>query len=106
MIITLIYFRAEVHAREEDSSLNESQLDPHSISPVSVARRKKRTKTRQRTSSREAAAVKDLERDGVRFTSNLDTQHSVNTVLMQQAGKLKAKDLRDGKDLVVCFSCG
>ena len=91
-----MFFRAEVHAREEDSSLNESQLDPHSISPVSVARRKKRTKTRQRTSSREVA-VKELERDGVRFASNLDTQHSVNTVLMQQAGKLKAKDLRDGK---------
>ncbi|XP_072017653.1 cilia- and flagella-associated protein 221-like [Amphiura filiformis] len=86
--------QAEVHAREEDSSVNESQLDPHCISPVSVARRKKRTKTRQRTSSREAA-VKELERDGVRFPSNLDTQHNVNTVLMQQAGKLKAKDLRD-----------
>ena len=75
-------------------------LDPHSISPVAMARRKKRTKSRNRTSSRDAITTsKEIERDGVRFPNNLDMQHSVNTVLMQQAGKLRAKELREGKTI-------
>ncbi|XP_038044642.1 cilia- and flagella-associated protein 221-like [Patiria miniata] len=84
--------RCNGHASRPSDSL----LDPHSISPVAMARRKKRTKSRNRTSSRDALATsKEIERDGVRFPSNLDTQHSVNTVLMQQAGKLRAKELRE-----------
>ncbi|XP_071803260.1 cilia- and flagella-associated protein 221-like [Asterias amurensis] len=84
--------RCNGHSSRPDDSM----LDPHSISPVAMARRKKRTKSRNRTSSRDAmTTAKEIERDGVRFPANLDMQHSVNTVLMQQAGKLRAKELRE-----------
>ena len=41
----------------------------------------------------------EIERDGIRFPSNLDTPYAVAQVLNQQPGKLRVKDLREGHSL-------
>lgn len=70
----------------------DSQLDPHSISPLGVSRKKRSKKPKAKTTSK---GKEVLEKDGVRFPSNLDAQHSVNSVLIQQAGKMSVKELRE-----------
>ncbi|XP_078572039.1 cilia- and flagella-associated protein 221-like [Branchiostoma floridae x Branchiostoma japonicum] len=72
-------------------------LDPHCISPIHMARRKKRNKTRERTRSGGATAQppQDIEYEGLRFPPNLNTPYAVSSVLNQTPGKLRTKDLRE-----------
>ncbi|PIK57014.1 putative primary ciliary dyskinesia protein 1-like [Apostichopus japonicus] len=74
------------------SSEFDCQLDPHSISPLGVSRKKRNKKSKARQPAKDTDA---LEKDGIRFPSNLDAQHSVNSVLIQQAGKMSVKELRE-----------
>ena len=37
-----------------------------------------------------------FERDGYQFPSQVNTQHAVSSVLLQEKGKMKMKDLREG----------
>nr|XP_054768030.1 cilia- and flagella-associated protein 221-like isoform X1 [Lytechinus pictus] len=73
------------------------QLDPQSISPISMSRRKKGTgKTAKKKTVTVSKPTKEgTEKNGVRFPSNLDVQHSVNAVLLQTPGKLTVKELRE-----------
>lgn len=41
-------------------------------------------------------AEREIEYDGFQFPTKLHTQQAVNSVLMQEKGKLKVKDLREG----------
>ncbi|XP_071487627.1 cilia- and flagella-associated protein 221-like [Diadema antillarum] len=81
-----------------NTAMNASQLDPHSISPISMARRKRQYKgTVKKVTIKEKTkpANEGVEKEGVRFPQNLDVQHSVNAVLIQTPGKLTVKELRE-----------
>lgn len=43
------------------------------------------------------SVLQEVEYQGVKFPSQLDTPFAVSQVLNQEPGKLRAKDLRDGK---------
>uniref|UniRef100_F6W5C2 Abnormal spindle-like microcephaly-associated protein ASH domain-containing protein n=1 Tax=Ciona intestinalis TaxID=7719 RepID=F6W5C2_CIOIN len=58
-------------------------LDPRCISPIQIARRRQRR-----------FPNKDFEYEGLQFPANVNSQHAVNSVLMQHKGKLRVKDLR------------
>jgi len=36
----------------------------------------------------------------IHFKTRMDSQHAVNSILMQEEGKMKAKDLRQGDQIV------
>lgn len=46
-------------------------------------------------------SVKELIRNGIRFPNNLATQSAVSYVLQQQPGRLKAKDIREGAEIII-----
>lgn len=71
----------------------DGQLDPHSISPLGMSRKYRNKKGSTRKPPK---GTEPFVKDGVRFPSNLDAQHSVNSVLIQQAGKMSVKELREG----------
>ncbi|XP_078487466.1 cilia- and flagella-associated protein 221-like [Ciona intestinalis] len=66
-------------------------LDPRCISPIQIARRRQRHKNVPLIRS---FPNKDFEYDGLQFPANVNSQHAVNSVLMQHKGKLRVKDLR------------
>ena len=41
-----------------------------------------------------------MEYAGIKFPANLDTPYSVAQVLLQEPGKLRMKDIREGKDII------
>ena len=64
-------------------------LDPRTISPIQIARR------RQKMAASQSVVVNKIQRNGLMFPVNIDSQHAVNSVLIQQKGKLSIKDLRE-----------
>lgn len=68
-------------------------LDPRSLTPLDRARSKRSSKK-----SREKESTQlEIEYKGIRFPSNLESPFAVAQVLNQEPGKMKAKDLREGK---------
>ena len=41
-----------------------------------------------------------MEYAGIKFPANLDTPYSVAQVLLQEPGKLRMKDIREGKGII------
>ncbi|CAH1789213.1 unnamed protein product [Owenia fusiformis] len=80
--------------KESDGSTTESVLDPRVLSPIDRARRKKKTKKKSTLGSIENRP-QEIEHEGIKFPTNLHTPFAVATVLNQQAGKLRVKDLRE-----------
>ncbi|XP_039265844.2 cilia- and flagella-associated protein 221-like isoform X2 [Styela clava] len=64
-------------------------FDPHSLSLVQLSRRRKTAKYSH------IPQPTEIEYEGLHFPVKLNTQHAVNSVLMQKAGKLRAKDVRE-----------
>nr|CAB3230180.1 primary ciliary dyskinesia protein 1-like [Phallusia mammillata] len=63
-------------------------FDPRCISPLQMARRRQKSTYRK-------LPEREVEYEGFQFPTKLNTQHAVNSVLMQEKGKLKVKDLRE-----------
>ncbi|XP_077978067.1 cilia- and flagella-associated protein 221-like [Glandiceps talaboti] len=87
--------RVEAEKRMKEDTFDEGPddsplLDPHSISPVNIARRKRRSKSKTRSQPQQ-----EVDYAGFRFPTNLNNTHAVNYVLNQEQGKMRAKDLRD-----------
>lgn len=75
--------------KESDEMFKKTKiLDPYSLSLVQISRRRK-------TAPPQPPTRDEIERDGLFFPSQIHTQHAVNSVLIQKAGKLRAKDMRD-----------
>ncbi|XP_071958358.1 cilia- and flagella-associated protein 221-like [Antedon mediterranea] len=90
--------QTELNLKTNDLSDATSNLDPRSITPIGLARKKKLAKIKKRpqvSTAKIKATKKEVEIDGIRFPPNLNSQHAVNSVLLQQAGKLRVKDLRE-----------
>nr|XP_002733102.1 PREDICTED: primary ciliary dyskinesia protein 1-like [Saccoglossus kowalevskii] len=87
--------RAEVEERMREDTFDEDSplLDPHSISPVNMARRKRKSKSKSRTVQQ--PPLQEIDYAGFRFPTNLNSTHAVSYVLNQEQGKMRAKDLRD-----------
>ena len=47
----------------------------------------------------------EVEYQGLKFPAQLDTPYAVAQVLNQEPGKLRAKDLRDGKKNLIWWDC-
>ncbi|XP_052248642.1 cilia- and flagella-associated protein 221-like isoform X2 [Dreissena polymorpha] len=76
---------------EEADGSTESLLDPRSITPMERARKKKKKVTLP-----EPTNVKtEIEYQGLKFSTQLDTPYAVAQVLNQEPGKMRAKDLRE-----------
>lgn len=64
-------------------------FDPHSLSLVQLSRKRKTN------IASKIPPLTEIEYEGLHFPVKLNTQHAVNSVLMQKAGKLRAKDVRE-----------
>ncbi|XP_033097701.1 cilia- and flagella-associated protein 221-like [Anneissia japonica] len=91
--------QAELNLKTSEPFDATSQLDPHSISPIGLVRKKKLAKIKKSSNSQptttKTKAPKEIEKNGIRFPTKIDSQHAVNSVLLQEAGKLRVKDLRE-----------
>ena len=48
--------------------------------------------------------AQEIEKDGIRFPLNMDTPYAVGQVLNQEPGKLRIKDLRDGRSRLLAMT--
>lgn len=74
--------------KDLDEMFKETKLlDPRLLRPIQIARKRRRARPKSETG-------KEIEKDGLFFSVNIDNQHAVNNVLNQKAGKLRVKDMQ------------
>lgn len=85
----------EITLAETVSSVEEEpeSLDPRCITPVDRIRKRRKENASQRLSN--SSKSREVEFDGIKFPSNLDTPYAVAQVLNQEPGKLRMKDIRE-----------
>ncbi|CAK8672316.1 unnamed protein product [Clavelina lepadiformis] len=69
-------------------------LDPRCISPIQIARRRQKD-GRKIVPKLSKTPAKEFEHDGLQFPTLINSQHAVNSVLIQKKGKRRVKDLRE-----------
>eukprot|EP00111_Clytia_hemisphaerica_P001172 TCONS_00003348-protein len=74
--------------------VSEKILDPRTISPLERTRAKKKVADNTFKSAK-TTSQKTIVKDGIQFSTNLNNTNAVNHVLMQKAGQMKAKELRE-----------
>ncbi len=81
--------------------MDDSILDPRAITPVERARKRRQQKSKSAPVNQQN--MQEIEYAGIKFPTNLDTPYAVSQVLIQEPGKLRMKDIREGNTLHVEF---